>query len=124
MMGSMIRFASWGRVSTEDRQDPESSRAWQRARATALIEPHGGQIVEEFRPWCTLEQAHEWDDEERDGDRREHRDRNRWSCARPSHHGKRNPNFRRVLCASFDIRNRTHAFAAAEFWLRFVSPTG
>jgi site-specific DNA recombinase len=43
-----IRFASWGRVSTEDRQDPESSRAWQRARATSLIEPHGGQIVAEF----------------------------------------------------------------------------
>jgi site-specific DNA recombinase len=45
---TVIPFASWGRVSTEDRQDPESSRAWQRARATALIEPHGGQIVAEF----------------------------------------------------------------------------
>ncbi len=45
---SVIRFASWGRVSTEDRQDPESSRAWQRARAISLIEPHGGQIVAEF----------------------------------------------------------------------------
>jgi site-specific DNA recombinase len=45
---SVIRFASWGRVSTEDRQDPESSRAWQRARALSLIEPHGGQIVAEF----------------------------------------------------------------------------
>jgi site-specific DNA recombinase len=44
----MIRFASWGRVSTEDRQDPESSRSWQRARAQTLIEPHGGQIVTEF----------------------------------------------------------------------------
>jgi site-specific DNA recombinase len=42
------RFASWGRVSTEDRQDPESSRAWQYARAKALIEPHGGVIVAEF----------------------------------------------------------------------------
>jgi predicted outer membrane lipoprotein len=44
----MTPFASWGRVSTEDRQDPESSRAWQRARAKALIDPHGGQIVAEF----------------------------------------------------------------------------
>jgi site-specific DNA recombinase len=45
---TIIRFASWGRVSTEDRQDPESSRNWQRARASGLIEPHGGQIVTEF----------------------------------------------------------------------------
>jgi site-specific DNA recombinase len=45
---TVIRFASWGRVSTEDRQDPESSRHWQRARASGLIEPHGGQIVTEF----------------------------------------------------------------------------
>ncbi len=48
MTSQTIRFASWGRVSTEDRQDPESSRAWQRARSTALIEPRGGQIVTEF----------------------------------------------------------------------------
>jgi hypothetical protein len=44
----VIRFASWGRVSTEDRQDPASSRAWQRARATSLIGPYGGQTVAEF----------------------------------------------------------------------------
>jgi site-specific DNA recombinase len=43
-----IRFASWERVSTEDRQDPESSRAWQYARGKSLIEPHGGEIVVEF----------------------------------------------------------------------------
>ena len=43
-----IRFASWERVSTEDRQDPQSSRAWQYARGNALIEPHGGVIVAEF----------------------------------------------------------------------------
>jgi hypothetical protein len=43
-----IPFASWERVSTEDRQDPESSRAWQHARGKALIEPHGGVIVAEF----------------------------------------------------------------------------
>jgi site-specific DNA recombinase len=44
----MIRFASWERVSTEDRQDPESSRAWQYARGKALVQPHGGVIVVEF----------------------------------------------------------------------------
>ncbi len=43
-----IDFATWGRVSTEDRQDPESSRAWQHARSRTLIEPHGGRIVTEF----------------------------------------------------------------------------
>jgi site-specific DNA recombinase len=48
MADTTIRFASWGRVSTEDRQDPESSRAWQYARSEALIEPHGGVIVAEF----------------------------------------------------------------------------
>jgi site-specific DNA recombinase len=47
-MTEPIRFASWGRVSTEDRQDPESSRAWQHARGKSLIEPHGGQIVTGF----------------------------------------------------------------------------
>jgi site-specific DNA recombinase len=35
-------------VSTEDRQDPESSRSWQYARGKTLIEPHGGVIVAEF----------------------------------------------------------------------------
>lgn len=44
----MIRFAFWGRCSTEDRQDPEASRAWQLSRARALVEPHGGQIVIEY----------------------------------------------------------------------------
>jgi site-specific DNA recombinase len=42
------RVAFWGRVSTEDNQDPESSRGWQLTRARTLIEPHGGQIVAEF----------------------------------------------------------------------------
>jgi len=41
-------FAFYGRDSTEDQQDPESSRAWQLSRARALIEPHGGRIVTEF----------------------------------------------------------------------------
>jgi DNA invertase Pin-like site-specific DNA recombinase len=48
MASPMIPFASWERVSTEDRQDPESSRAWQYARGKTLIEPHGGVIVTEF----------------------------------------------------------------------------
>jgi site-specific DNA recombinase len=42
------RFAFWGRVSTEDHQDCESSRGWQLSRARALIEPYGGRIVAEF----------------------------------------------------------------------------
>ena len=44
----MIRFAFKGRVSTEDQQDPEASRAWQLTRARTLIEPHGGVIVAEY----------------------------------------------------------------------------
>jgi site-specific DNA recombinase len=43
-----MRFAFYGRVSTEDMQDPASSKQWQMARAKALIEPHGGKIVREF----------------------------------------------------------------------------
>jgi len=42
------QLAFWGRVSTEDNQDPESSPAWQLTRARALIEPHHGEIVTEF----------------------------------------------------------------------------
>jgi site-specific DNA recombinase len=41
-------FAFYGRVSTEDQQDPTSSRNWQLARSQALIQPHGGSIVREF----------------------------------------------------------------------------
>jgi site-specific DNA recombinase len=44
----MTRFAFYGRVSTEDNQDPEASRAWQLSRSRALIEPRGGEIVAEF----------------------------------------------------------------------------
>ncbi|MEV0624213.1 hypothetical protein AB0I81_63660 [Nonomuraea sp. NPDC050404] len=44
----MIPFAFWGRVSTEDNQDPTSSRNWQLSRSRALIEPRGGVIVAEF----------------------------------------------------------------------------
>ena len=44
----MKPVAFYGRVSTEDQQDPEASRQWQRSRAQALVEPHGGEIVAEF----------------------------------------------------------------------------
>jgi len=44
----MTRFAFYGRVSTEDQQDPTSSKQWQVARATSLIEPHGGVIVTDY----------------------------------------------------------------------------
>ena len=43
-----MRFAFYGRVSTEDQQDPKASRNWQITRATQLIEPAGGEIVAEF----------------------------------------------------------------------------
>ncbi len=43
-----MRFAFYGRVSTEDQQDPEASRGWQIRRAQGLIEPHGGAIVEQY----------------------------------------------------------------------------
>jgi site-specific DNA recombinase len=43
-----MRLAFYGRVSTEDQQDPESSRNWQLARSRQLIEPAGGEIVAEF----------------------------------------------------------------------------
>ena len=44
----MIRFAFYGRVSTEDQQDPESSRTWQLARARQLVEPAAGSIHIEY----------------------------------------------------------------------------
>ncbi|MEU4427882.1 recombinase family protein [Actinoplanes sp. NPDC024001] len=43
-----MNFAFYGRVSTEDQQDPKASRAWQLMRASALIEPSGGEITHEF----------------------------------------------------------------------------
>jgi DNA invertase Pin-like site-specific DNA recombinase len=43
-----MNFAFYGRVSTEDQQDPEASRGWQIARARQLVEPLGGVIVTEF----------------------------------------------------------------------------
>ncbi len=42
------RFAFYGRVSTEDQQDPESSKGWQLSRSRGIIEPSGGVVVTEF----------------------------------------------------------------------------
>jgi DNA invertase Pin-like site-specific DNA recombinase len=44
----MTRFAFYGRVSTEDQQDPTASRGWQLQRARQLIEPIGAEVVAEF----------------------------------------------------------------------------
>ncbi len=44
----MKRFAFYGRVSTEDQQDPEASRDWQLARSRQIIEPVSGSIVAEY----------------------------------------------------------------------------
>jgi site-specific DNA recombinase len=41
-------FAFYGRVSTEELQDPASSKRWQKSRAESIIEPHGGQIVVDY----------------------------------------------------------------------------
>ena len=44
----MLRFAFYGRVSTEDWQDPVTSRARQREQAEALIRGHGVIVAELF----------------------------------------------------------------------------
>jgi len=41
-------FAFYGRVSTEDHQDPTALKAWQLKRSRQLLEPMGGQIVAEY----------------------------------------------------------------------------
>jgi site-specific DNA recombinase len=43
-----LRFAFYGRVSTEDRQDPETSRIRQRDQAVALVGGHGRIVAEYF----------------------------------------------------------------------------
>jgi len=40
--------AFYGRCSTEDNQDPKTSRAWQRENAEKFIGPGGGSIVEDY----------------------------------------------------------------------------
>ena len=46
-MPGRLRFVFYGRVSTEDWQDPVTSRARQREQAEALVRGHG-EIVAEF----------------------------------------------------------------------------
>jgi DNA invertase Pin-like site-specific DNA recombinase len=41
-------LAFYGRCSTEDNQDPETSRAWQLSNARKFVEPLGGHIAAEF----------------------------------------------------------------------------
>ena len=43
-----IRRRAHACVSTEDRQSPEDSIAWQRSIAAALIDPQGGRIVADY----------------------------------------------------------------------------
>jgi DNA invertase Pin-like site-specific DNA recombinase len=43
-----LRFAFWGRCSTEDQQDPQASRGWQLTRSRTLIEPRRGVVVAEY----------------------------------------------------------------------------
>ncbi|UKD59197.1 hypothetical protein L3Q65_21550 [Amycolatopsis sp. FU40] len=40
--------AFYGRCSTEDNQDPRTSRAWQFGVARRFVEPLGGRVVAEF----------------------------------------------------------------------------
>jgi site-specific DNA recombinase len=46
--GGRLRFAFYGRVSTEDWQDPVTSRARQREQAEALVRRHGGVVADFF----------------------------------------------------------------------------
>ena len=43
-----LSIAFYGRVSTEDNQDPESSRRWQLSLANNLISPHGATITAQY----------------------------------------------------------------------------
>jgi hypothetical protein len=47
-LSGQLVFAFYGRVSTEDQQDPQSSYDWQITRARQLIEPAGGTIAAEY----------------------------------------------------------------------------
>jgi Resolvase, N terminal domain len=46
--GGRLRFAFYGRVSTEDWQDPVTSRARQREQAEALVRGHGRVVADFF----------------------------------------------------------------------------
>src|SRR5262249_51923288 len=41
-------IAFYGRCSTEDNQDPETSHGWQVSNARKFVEPLGGTVVAEF----------------------------------------------------------------------------
>jgi DNA invertase Pin-like site-specific DNA recombinase len=41
-------MAAYGRCSTEDNQDPKTSRGWQFGNARKFVEPLGGQVVAEY----------------------------------------------------------------------------
>ena len=47
-MSTTFAAAFYARVSTEDRQSPADSIAWQRSVASGLLEPHGGEIVADY----------------------------------------------------------------------------
>jgi site-specific DNA recombinase len=71
-----LRFAFYGRVSTEDQQDPDTSRSWQRRRAEAVIANHGEIVTEYFDighsrslPWKRRPQAAELLNTLKDADR-------------------------------------------------------
>ncbi|MGW6194828.1 recombinase family protein [Kribbella sp. NPDC055110] len=65
--GGIGRLAFYGRCSTEDNQDPATSKAWQLGEAERFVEPLGGEVVQEFfdigqsrsLPWERREQANE-----------------------------------------------------------------
>ncbi|WP_202867430.1 recombinase family protein [Kribbella pittospori] len=58
-------LAFYGRCSTEDNQDPATSKVWQMGEATRFVEPLGGEIVDKFfdigqsrsLPWERREEA-------------------------------------------------------------------
>jgi DNA invertase Pin-like site-specific DNA recombinase len=45
---SLGELAFYGRCSTEDNQDPETSRGWQLGNARKFVEPFGGIVTAEF----------------------------------------------------------------------------
>jgi site-specific DNA recombinase len=62
-----LRFAFYGRVSTEDWQDPVTSRARQQEQARVLVGGHGTIVAEFFDsghsrtlPWIRRPQAAAW----------------------------------------------------------------
>ncbi len=48
VLTDQLLFAFYGRVSTEDQQDPQASYDWQLTRSRQLIQPRGGVIVVEY----------------------------------------------------------------------------